>query len=173
MDTPSSPSFATAFGLFQHFMRNPVLVDSVSQDGLRILSSDEFWLANERSLIARTIGECLFFSVDRLGLPRFVIPAEYVAAAIAAYVKPQNQMVACLWSEYHGGVADELATGLDVEPLTATQLFAIVSNINSRNYDSVGPSTLQSRVSAALDAVTNPQELNPSDLESADVSSTS
>ena len=168
-----SPTLSTAFGLFNHLSRNPVLLDSVSQEGLRILSSDEFWLANERSLIARTIGEVLFFSIDRLGLPRFVIPAEYVAAAIAAYVRPQNQMVACLWSEYHGGIADELATGLDVEPLTAPQLFSIVSNINSRSYASVGPATLQSRVSAALDAVTNPQELNPSDLmeSSSDASS--
>ena len=82
----------------------------------------------------------LFGALDVLGLPRFELPAEYIAAWIALLVSPVNYETACVW--YHGAQpVENLAETPEIAPIaegiTARQLFALVqlSRVSMTNLD--------------------------------------
>lgn len=92
------------------------------------------WTAPERAAIRDSLERMCHTSIDLLGLPRFELPAEYVATVIAVFVHPVNIAVACSWMagrlprsmDLHGS-GDTTPQGM--EHLSSAQLFAMVLDI--------------------------------------------
>ena len=134
MSQSFSPSFSTAFKLFQSLKLREDLLQSSSREAMRVLSQPDFWTSLQRGVFRQAFEGVLFESLDHLALARFTLPAEYVAAMIVAFVDPVNHLVACKWSEHHGVDADSMAISVnetaEYEPFTARQMFAIVCNLS-------------------------------------------
>ncbi len=155
--SPISPTYRTAHALLT-MICTQVDQSQVDPVGLRVLRRSTLWLSSERNIVRNTFDGLLFQSLDMLGLPRFVLPIEYVAAAIVAFVHPVNFFTACLWSESHGATTDELALEGDYDRFSARQLFAVVCNVYAEN-DGVGPGTFDSRVDVKVrDSITPLEE---------------
>ena len=154
MSQSFSPSFSTAFKLFQSLKLREDLLQSSSREAMRVLSQPDFWTSAQRGVFRQAFEGVLFESLDHLALARFTLPAEYVAAMIVAFVHPVNYLAACKWSEHHGVDADSMAISVnetaEYEPFTARQLFAIVCNIVGDAKDAVGPSTFAPKCDAAI-----------------------
>ena len=87
MRTPISPSFMTAINLMK-MISSQVEKANVDPLGLKVLRQPTMWLSSDRSTVRNTFDNMLFQSLDMLGLPRFILPVEYVAAAIVSFVHP-------------------------------------------------------------------------------------
>lgn len=92
------------------------------------------WIASQRADIRASLETLCHSSTEVMGLPRFELPAEYVAAVIAVFVHPCNIAVACSWMEGRLPRAMDLhgrgdSTPQGMEHLTASQLFAMVLDI--------------------------------------------
>lgn len=104
------------------------LLDLTPQD-FDFLVLGKPWVANERSRVRQVVEAAVYGTLDYLGLPRFQVPAEFVAASIAYYVHPVNMMVACTvmngveWSE-------NIIHGIE-RPVRAQELFAMVVRIRA------------------------------------------
>ena len=154
--SPISPTYQTALAMLK-MLKEQVDQANVDPVGLRVLGRGTLWLASERNVVRNTFDGLLFQSLDMLGLPRFILPVEYVAAAIVAFVHPVNYFTACLWSESHGATTDELALEGDYDRFSARQLFAVVCNIYADN-DGVGPGTFTSKVDVKVRDSISPLE---------------
>ena len=158
MRTPVTPSYLMAVNLMK-MIKQQVTLANVDTLGLKVLSQDQMWTTSDRSTVRNTFDNLLFQSLDLLGLPRFILPVEYVAAGIVCFVHPVNYFTACLWSESHGSTTDELALEGDYDRFSGRQLFAVVCNVFS-NHHGVGPGTFESvmdsRISQVLDPIQEP-----------------
>lgn len=96
-------------------------VDLTTED-FNFLTTENPWTARDRSQGRKAVEAVVYGSLDFLGLPRFAIPAEFIAAAIAYFVHPVNIMTACSfmdrceWSE-------NIINGVE-EPVSASMLLA-------------------------------------------------
>jgi hypothetical protein len=90
------------------------------------------WTGKERVKVVRTLEALLYAPLDILGLERFEVCAEYVAAIISVFVQPINQMLACSWMQ-GGQAAGTLAMSQDSisETVTASRLHALVQGLNN------------------------------------------
>ena len=154
MRTPVTPSFDTAFNLMK-MLKEQIDTSHVDALGLQVLGQPTFWMASDRATVRNTFDNLLFQSLDLLGLPRFILPVEYVAAAIVSFIHPCNYFAACLWSESHGATTDELALEGEYDRFSARQLYAVVCNVYAR-HDGIGPGTFESRVDARVASALNP-----------------
>ncbi len=162
--SPISPTYQTSLAMLK-MLKQQVDRAQVDPVGLRVLCRASLWLASDRSTVRNTFDGLLFQALDMLGLPRFVLPVEFVSAAIVAFVHPVNYFTACLWSESHGATTDELALEGEYERFSARQLFAIVCNIYAQN-DGVGPGTFDSRIDVKIrDALTPIEEPTMEDFD--------
>ena len=168
MRSPVTPSFDTAFNLMR-MIREQVNTAQVDPLGLKVLSQSTMWLSSDRATVRNTFDGLLFQSLDLLGLPRFMLPVEYVAAAIVAFVHPANYHTACMWSESHGATTDEMALDGEYDRFSARQLFAVVCNVYSR-HDGIGPGTFEPRVDARVNDALNPVD-EPALMEEDNVNS--
>ncbi len=66
---------------------------------LELITGDVPWKASQRNLVSKTLHTLMYSTQDALGLQRFDVCAEYVAATIAMFVQPSNIMVACIWMQ--------------------------------------------------------------------------
>lgn len=100
----------------------------ISKADFNITVGDVPWTVEQRSRVMKTLEALTYGVLDNLGLPRFSVPAEYMAAIIAMFVSPANVMPATRWIEATPP-ADKLAIDTDnatAEKVTARQLFALV-----------------------------------------------
>ncbi len=170
--SPISPTYQTAVAMMK-MLTSQVDQSCVDPVGLRVLRRSTLWLSSERNVVRNTFDGLLFQSLDMLGLPRFILPVEYVAAAIVVFVHPVNYFTACLWSESHGATTDELALEGDYDRFSARQLFSVVCNVYADTYANnfgVGPGTFTSKVDVKVRDAVSPIE-EPS-MEDDNVSST-
>lgn len=68
----------------------------VSRGDFERLISDHPWLGAERNRMTNVLMSMINGSIDAMGLPRFQLPAEYLAAGVAVFVHPINCMSACV-----------------------------------------------------------------------------
>lgn len=106
----------------------------ITPDDFALVASNEPWHATERRRVIATLDAIMHGTTDAMGLDRLTLPAEFVAGAVQLNVAPVNHRVACFWlasAHMAGARAADLAhkslEGGDVEPATATQLFALIS----------------------------------------------
>ena len=158
MRTPVTPSYLVATNLM-NMIKQQVTLANVDTLGLKVLSQPIMWTNSDRSTVRNTFDNLLFQSLDLLGLPRFILPVEYVAAGIVSFVHPVNYFTACLWSESHGSTTDELSLDGEYDRFSGRQLFAVVCNVFA-NHPGVGPGTFESvmdsRIAQTLEPIKEP-----------------
>lgn len=117
------------------------------------LTADISWRNNERVKIQRILENVLHASVDQMGINRFELPAEYVAAGIGMFVHPCNQMKACVWME-GGKSAAQLGSNSTIDSISSTvkapQLFALLVGMNSNDEAKQFQQQFKTRVGIAI-----------------------
>lgn len=94
----------------------------LESDDYEFLTQPNLWIATDRARARRAVEAAVYGSLDFLGLPRFAVPAEFIAGAIAYFVHPSNYLYACTimdgaeWSE-------NIIQGLE-RPVRAQELLA-------------------------------------------------
>lgn len=88
------------------------------------------WMSVDRNRMTTTLGNLMHAGVDALGLPRFNLPAEWIAGAVSMFVHPTNTMAACTFMSVQG-TAKDMAAGAGIMPCSVEQLFSIVCLLNS------------------------------------------
>jgi len=76
---------------------------------LQVVTQNKPWLQSDRHAVRNGLESVLYAALDVLGLQRFQLPTEYVAAVICSAVHPVNWMIACIY------LSDQNITNLDVK----------------------------------------------------------
>lgn len=97
------------------------LLDLTTED-FQFLTMDKPWIGIDRSRATRCLEASIYGALDYLGLPRFAVPAEFVAGAIAYFVNPVNMQTACNYME-GAQWSENIINGID-EPLKAAEIFS-------------------------------------------------
>lgn len=104
----------------------------VSQADFDLLTGNAPWLPTDRNRMHVTLNALLNLSCDCLGVPRFQLPAEYVAAGIAVFVNPINSQSICRIMERSASAAD-IGGGNSTDSCSAEQLFALTVQLYGDN----------------------------------------
>lgn len=98
---------------------------SVTQEDYERVTGEKAWVAVERERVRRTLDNLGAALMDVLGVPRFEMPAEYIAAVVVTFVSPTNIHTACRWME--GMRAAEALAGATTTPadVSPSQVFAL------------------------------------------------
>lgn len=97
----------------------------VSRGDFDRLVGNDPWMASDRNRMTTCFHTVINASVDAMGLPRFNLSAEFVAAGIAVFVSPVNCHAACVFAS-NGGPAEEMGRMASISPSTPEQLFALL-----------------------------------------------
>ena len=78
---------------------------ALSQEVLGITAEDQElftgkspWLGTDRARVMRVLDSYVFGTLDVAGLPRFEVPAEFLACVILIFVDPINYFPCCSWA---------------------------------------------------------------------------
>ena len=98
----------------------------ITEGDYKLVTSPSQWVATDRTRVRGVLDALAYGTCDLMGVPRFPLPAEYIAAVLTVFVSPMNVMVACRWMERHE-VATTMAIGSGTEPemAEAPQIFAL------------------------------------------------
>lgn len=102
---------------------------AILTDEKKFLTRQSNWTKFEVNQARGIIDKVIFAAVDQLGVPRFDVPAELIAAAIHKFVHPHNWMAACSVFTKSAS-AENLEVGL-VEVVQPSRLFALVLKIET------------------------------------------
>lgn len=110
----------------------PIYTANIMEADRERLSSDVPWTVSDRGRMTRALEQVLAGGTELAGLPPVVLPAEFVAAAIALCVHPVNHLVACAWcgeklslqTEANGAVDGVVTPGVH-EVVTPRKLLAL------------------------------------------------
>ena len=67
----------------------------VTDDDFNLVTGSQPWNPSNRQKVYQILGLLMHGSCDVLGVPRFKLPAEFIAGAIALFVHPNNAQQAC------------------------------------------------------------------------------
>lgn len=111
---------------------------NISAEDVALCKGATAWSTTDRPRVRRVLDAYLYGCVDALGLPRFELPAEYVAAIIAVFVHPCNYFAACTWitgavsqEELLSGKSGKVPEGF--EKVKPSQLFAIIIELQTKS----------------------------------------
>ncbi len=94
-----------------------------------IVTSPNLWIAEHKSTARDVLESIIYGTLDMLGLGRYEVPTEYVAAVIALTVNPCNFLPACslLSGTTHHSVDDMSRDSIEcIQRTMPRQLFAMV-----------------------------------------------
>lgn len=117
----------------------------------RLVGSDP-WLASERNRMTTILHTMINASVDAMGLPRFNLPAEYIAAGISMFVAGVNVMPACIFAPPSRS-AEDMGRMAAVDPCTPEQVFALVCQLYSTNGRLNARALFEKKTHLALESV--------------------
>ena len=104
---------------------------------LKLVTGDTSWKTSERNQVSKALHTLMYSTMDALGLQRFEVPAEYVAATIAMFVAPSNIMVACDWMQSDllsaSAIGNPNIDSINRNPITAGQLYAIILQLSEHD----------------------------------------
>lgn len=132
----------------------------VSRGDFDRLTGDAPWMSSDRNRMTATLNTLLNASVDALGLPRFNLPAEFVAAGISVFVQPINVHAAAAFCGNSGSVEDG-ARGTIVSPATPEQIFALCVMLYGSQGRNSARAQFEKNTKLAIDKV-NPGLINTS-----------
>lgn len=138
------------------------IIDSigVTEAEWELVVGDRSWIGQDRARVTRILDSLLYGLVDTMGLPRFELPAEYVATVISLFVSPCNYFSACSWmgSYVPGGIlSDSRSSDIPVEGLERvrpSQIFALVCDIRSGSFLTPMAHTFEKKVNLKLALLT-------------------
>lgn len=107
----------------------------LDSDDMDFLSSDKLWVGAHASRARRCVETCVYGALDYLALPRFSLPAEYIAGCIFYYVHPCNWLTACQFMEgcrFSEDIINEVE-----KPITAARTFALLLEVSSGRDDRI------------------------------------
>jgi len=102
----------------------------VSQDDFELVNGELPWTPSDRQKAFQVLGSLLQGACDVMGVARFQLSAEYIAAGIRTFVHPNNAQVACRMFERSVSSKD-LSRGDKTSPVDADQLFNLVIELYS------------------------------------------
>lgn len=111
------------------------------------------WTATDRSHVRRVLDEICGGVLDRVGVPRVEVSAEYVAAVIAAFVHPTNVAVACRWMEMLRPAEDVVADASVVGDVRAGELLVLVCALIDGSTLSELSARFEKKIARALSGV--------------------
>lgn len=91
------------------------------------------WMSSDRNRMSNMLHAFAFASLDAQGLPRFTLPAEYLAAVICIFVHPVNMLSACVVAP-RTYPAEEQGRGVQETKVTPEILFALVVQLCSSSH---------------------------------------
>lgn len=111
----------------------------VTPEEWELLTNDVPWLGVDRPRITRIIDSLLYGLVDTMGVPRFDLPAEYVATVVAIFVSPCNYFSACSWLGAFSTASTIQSHNPDLPPegmerVHPSKIFAFVCDIRSGSF---------------------------------------
>jgi len=132
----SSLNYAVAHGVMKSIAQyTSADFDSlgITPEDYKLAHGDTMWTRENRRRVVATLDALIYGTIDVLGMGRFAVPTEYVAAILATFVAPLNRQVACIWMAEQGTTgskASDLAAAgqvaSTVDKSTPSQLFALV-----------------------------------------------
>jgi len=105
----------------------------VGPEDFKKIISDMPWMGVDRGRITQALSALMVGAADSQAIPRFNLPAEYIAAAVSLFVHPTNCIAAC---EYLGSAHDAESLGRQIRPgspmpekVTPQRIFALVCQL--------------------------------------------
>lgn len=98
----------------------------LSNEDFKKVTSDVPWTGQDRNRVTAALNTLMSGVLDTAGVPRFALPAEWVAACIAVFVSPINVSLACCYVERPGSAAEIGSGEEEFEKCTAKQLFSLI-----------------------------------------------
>jgi len=129
----------------------------ISPEDYKLANGNTSWQREQRRRVVTTLDALIFGTVDVLGLGRFQIPTEYVAAIVSTFVSPVNRMVCCTWLAEQGttgaraqdlAVAGQVASTVDKS--TPSQLFALVCQLSETDESAQVRKQFESRMNVRM-----------------------
>lgn len=133
----------------------------ISQSDFELVSDRKVWLRAHIPVVMRTFNALLYGTLEVQGIPKIIVPAEYVAAVVASFVAPENRMLACVW------LAQEHKTGASAIELSARahstaqmgttsgdQLFALVLQLSNNDASTEARKNFRARLGLAVEIST-------------------
>jgi len=122
----------------------------ISQADYKRFVGDAPWIGAERNRMTQILHSLIMGTVDALGLPRFKVPAEYMAAGIAVFVAPVNVHSACTYAPITGE-AELMGRGVGAPPVLPEQLFALVQQLYRNDSRSSARALFERNVGLAIE----------------------
>ena len=121
----------------------------VTREDYGLVTGPAPWTGVDRQRVRQTIDAFSAGVMDLVGVARFEMPAEYLAAVVATFVHPVNIMVACRWLE-NQRPADYLQ-GASSTPVTVdpAEVFCLVCDLLDDDRASKVRSAFEKRVGIA------------------------
>lgn len=109
---------------------------NITSQDLKVLTDNTPWVAQQKESAIRTVQALTYGISEMQGVSRLTVPAEYMAAVIAVFVKPCNYFAACTWvaeRKLVGSDVTTMATGEELKETrtTAQQLFALTISLGT------------------------------------------
>jgi len=121
----------------------------ITQEDFELVNGETPWSPSDRQKCFSIIGSLMQGSCDVMGVARFELPAEYVAASIAMFVHPNNSMVACRLFERTVSSKD-LSRGDKTKPMDADKLFALVIELYSSSAATAAQALFEKNTKVAM-----------------------
>ena len=101
----------------------------VTEEDYKLTTGSAPWTGMDRQRVRQTIDAFAAGIMDLVGVARFEMPAEYMAAVVATFVHPTNAMVACRWLEHYR--PSEFLQGASSSPVTVdpAEVFCLVCQL--------------------------------------------
>lgn len=98
----------------------------LSEQDWKKVNADVPWIGSDRNRVTVSLNTLLSGVLDAAGVPRFALPAEYIAAGIAMYVSPINIQLACAYVERPRSIQSLAGNQNEFDTCTAAQLYALI-----------------------------------------------
>lgn len=154
----SEETALASLGVIQDYLPADFDTLGITEEEFELISSGTPWRRDYISRIVRTMNGLIHGALEVMALPKIIVPAEYVAAVIAATVHPSNAMACCVI------LAQERATGVgalelaarsaqvsSIDPTSADQLFALVCVLNNKSKANSARQALRKRLGLKID----------------------
>lgn len=105
----------------------------IDKDDEEILRAADPWTAPHRNEARTIIEKLCYAAVDLRGLPRFALPAEYVATCIYTFVHPNNWQIACHIVSIGTLSAEDVEIEQEPERVSPRKMFAMICEASAEN----------------------------------------
>lgn len=130
----------------------------ITAQDFNLAHGNQPWRRDHINRVMKTLQALLFGTLEVQGIPKIVVPAEYVAAVVTAFVAPANRMLACVWLSHErqtgAGALDLSSRGTttsQIDPTTPEQLFALVVALSDADEATSARQQFKKRLGKAID----------------------